>query len=64
MYAGLPTRLEADMKQAYIDLLMQNQTREEAMEKLHKYKISIMASPGRKYTVFDGARSSLSCSYV
>eukprot|EP01052_Picozoa_sp_SAG31_P021085 SAG31_NODE_1612_length_7743_cov_6.653323_6_plen_92_part_00 len=54
MYAGLPSRLEDDMKQQYIDLLMQNQTKQEALEKLKKYKINIIASPSRKYTVFEG----------
>ena len=48
MYAGLPSRIEADMKQFYVELLMKNQTREQALEKLKKYKINITALPGRK----------------
>ncbi|XP_043256981.1 actin-related protein 2 isoform X1 [Colletes gigas] len=49
MYPGLPSRLEREIKQLYLQRVLKNDT-----SKLNKFKIKIEDSPRRKHMVFMG----------
>lgn len=49
MYPGLPSRLEREIKQLYLERVLQGDT-----EKLSKFKIRIEDPPSRKHMVFMG----------
>lgn len=49
MYPGLPSRLEREIKQLYLERVLKNDT-----EKLNKFKIRIEDPPRRKDMVFIG----------
>ncbi|XP_076178573.1 actin-related protein 2 isoform X1 [Ptiloglossa arizonensis] len=49
MYPGLPSRLEREIKQLYLQRVLRNDT-----SKLNKFKIKIEDSPRRKHMVFMG----------
>jgi actin-related protein 2 len=49
MYPGLPSRLEREMKQLYLERILKGDT-----EKLAKFKIRIEDPPRRKHMVFMG----------
>lgn len=49
MYPGLPSRLEREIKQLYLERVLKNDT-----EKLTKFKIRIEDPPRRKDMVFIG----------
>lgn len=49
MYPGLPSRLERELKQLYLDRVLKRNT-----ESFQKFKIRIEAPPGRKHMVFQG----------
>lgn len=49
MYPGLPSRLEREIKQLYIERVLKND-----IEKLNKFKIRIEDPPRRKDMVFIG----------
>jgi actin-related protein 2 len=49
MYPGLPSRLERELKQLYLDRVLKGNT-----EAFQKFKIRIEAPPRRKHMVFSG----------
>lgn len=49
MYPGLPSRLEREIKQLYLERVLKGDT-----EKLSKFKIRIEDPPRRKHMVFLG----------
>lgn len=49
MYPGLPTRLEKEMRQLYLDKILKGDT-----ERLKKFKLNIEDPPRRKHMVFLG----------
>lgn len=49
MYPGLPSRLEREIKQLYLERVLKNDT-----DKLNKFKIKIEDPPRRKDMVFIG----------
>ncbi|KAJ1346595.1 Actin- protein 2 [Parelaphostrongylus tenuis] len=49
MYPGLPSRLEKEMKQLYLDRVLKGDT-----ELFQKFKVRIEATPFRKHMVFIG----------
>lgn len=49
MYPGLPSRLEREIKQLYLERVLKGDT-----SRLSKFKIRIEDPPRRKHLVFDG----------
>ena len=49
MYAGLPSRMERELKQLYLERVLSGNT-----EAFSKFKIKIEAPPRRKHMVFMG----------
>jgi len=49
MYPGLPSRLEREIKQLYLERVLKGDT-----NRLSKFKIRIEDPPRRKHLVFDG----------